>query len=247
MPPHPPPGPIARTLSSGVFFMVVGTAFLWAAYSTMTETHTSFTFVLVVVGVAILLYGTGTQSVGQFGSESTNAKYKVAVAGGAGVLAFLVGFGIVEKSPQIQNAFQVEKKYFRYMIEPMEDGVTDLRNYVALVEVNGERVPSVTRGRRIEVYVPYFAGRRASQMTGLVELYRVQEADRQRASATARFAIMVEGDTSVTDDGSYDIPPFNGSPLLVSMRADESVDSSIRDAVQSGTGAKPPPVSIGAE
>jgi hypothetical protein len=251
-PPGPPtstplPGPFAQFLSSGVFFMLVGGGFLWAAYTTMTETHTSFTFVLVVVGVAILLYGTGTQSAGQFDSDASNVKYKVAVAGGAGVLAFLVGFGIIKEAPAIQNAFQVEKKYFRYMIEPMEDGVTDLRNYVAMVEINGERVASVTRGRRIEVYVPYFAGRRSAQMSGIVELYRVVPADRQRATATQRFAIEVDGDAFAVEDGSYDLPPFNGEPLRVSMRADERVDSSRRDALEVNAGDAPPPVAIGAQ
>jgi hypothetical protein len=47
--------------TSGLFFMVVGIAFLVVAGSTITRTHSALTFVLVVVGVAILLYGTGTQ------------------------------------------------------------------------------------------------------------------------------------------------------------------------------------------
>jgi hypothetical protein len=77
-----------RTVSSGLFFMAVGCVFLVVAAYTMGETHSSLSFVLVVVGVAILLYGTGTQGMGQLDSHVGTAKYKVAVAGGAGALAF---------------------------------------------------------------------------------------------------------------------------------------------------------------
>jgi len=57
-----------RFTSSGLFFMIVGAIFLYVAFNTMGRTHAAMSFVFVVVGVAILLYGTGTQGIGDFDS-----------------------------------------------------------------------------------------------------------------------------------------------------------------------------------
>src|SRR5215471_3833733 len=151
-----------RAASSGLFFMMVGVGFLVVANQTMGAAHSSFTFVLVVVGVAILLFGTGTQGIGQFETKQGEANYKVALAGGAGVLAFCVAIGIVWKADKIKNAFEMEKRYLRVIIEPdSKDGVSDyvFAKYVPTAWLDGEYVPVVMRNKTMEAYVYYLAGK----------------------------------------------------------------------------------------
>lgn len=145
--------------TSGFFFMVVGTGFLVWAFTTMGSAHAAMSFVLVVVGVAILLYGTGTQGIGILDgpdSKVTMARYKVAIAGGAGVLAFAVAAGIIMWAPEMKQAFQVEQKYIRFIVHPHSyNGQKDLENYLPLAYINGVRVPIVLREATIEIYAPY--------------------------------------------------------------------------------------------
>lgn len=229
--------------------MLVGALMLWSAYGTMGETHTSFTFVLVVVGVAILLYGTGTQSAG----ESVTGQLKVYVAGGAGVLAFLVGYGIVYKSPEIKAAFQVEKKYFRYVLTAADDGVSDLSNYAALADINGEQVPALRRGNYVEVYVPYFDKLLDTaspvNLRGELRLYRVHEAEKQVAIKQEPIDITIApGAAFVVQDGSYDFPRYSGEMHRVSLREVETLDSSATDQRELPRNVPaPPPVNGAAE
>jgi hypothetical protein len=234
-------------MSSGWFFMLVGAALLWAAYGTMGETHTSFTFVLVVVGIAILLYGTGTQSAGEAASD----KVKVYLAGGAGVLAFLVGYGIVEKSADIKAAFQVEKKYFRYTLEGADDGASDLGNYAAIADINGDQVPAMLRGRYIELYVPYFDrlldGKGPVTIRGRVRLYLVNPVESQVAFKQEPIEITIEpGREWTVADGSYEVPLFNGPPQRVSVRAPVKLDSATSDRAELPAGVPLPPPLKGA-
>src|SRR5688500_12353979 len=57
---------ITQLTVSVFFFMIVGSIFLYFAYDTLGRAHAAMSCVFVVVGVAILLYGTGTQGIGEF-------------------------------------------------------------------------------------------------------------------------------------------------------------------------------------
>jgi hypothetical protein len=59
-------------------------------------------FLLAILGVALVLYGTGTNAAG----EGSTGTIKAASAGGVGVLAMLVGFGVVEHATQIGSVFK---------------------------------------------------------------------------------------------------------------------------------------------
>jgi hypothetical protein len=142
--PAPSPNPAApeprnafeRFTMSGLFFMIFGSVLLLIAHLSMGNTHSSLSFILVVSGVAILLYGTGTQGIGQF----ANSTYKVAIAGGAGVLSLVIGYGIVVKEDSIQKAFQTQTRYIKLVIKPTtQDGITGsfLANYFAVVSIDG--------------------------------------------------------------------------------------------------------------
>ena len=177
-------------LSSGVFFMIVGAVALLAAFLTMGTTHASFTFVLVVVGVAILLYGTGTQGAGNFETVAGEMKYKIGVAGGAGILAFAVGIGIVEKSADIRDAFQIEKKYARLIFRDEGDGVGKLTDYVPEIYVNGLPVPSQRDGESIVALIPFLGQSGRSEHTDLGQflLFRLGAEPQQTAAAEGRVA-----------------------------------------------------------
>ncbi len=133
------------------FFIALGVAFLCIAGAYMGPEHSSYSFVTVVLGVGILLFGTGTQSVGRFQTNRAAA----AMAGGAGVLTFCVAFGMIYFQDRIQSAFEVQKKYFILRLEPHGDGSSTFANYMARVTMNGVDVPVMKRGNDFLVYVPY--------------------------------------------------------------------------------------------
>jgi hypothetical protein len=146
-------GIVASIVSSGFFFLVVGGALLFVAQANMATNHAGITFVLVVLGVALLLYGTGTQGMGQFNSGA-GAGYNVAIAGGAGIVAFAVAYGIIQYSTKMRDAFQPERKFVRVLVQG-GDGLTDITQYASSFEMDGVPVPAARKGRHVEVYVPY--------------------------------------------------------------------------------------------
>jgi hypothetical protein len=85
--------------------------------------HSSFSFVTVVLGIGILLYGTGSQGVGDYKFKSNHAGViNVAIVGGAAIITFCVAFGMIYFQNEIKTAFQIERKYFVLRIEPNDDG-----------------------------------------------------------------------------------------------------------------------------
>ena len=174
--PHTPPMPktaweaLWMFSSSGLFFMVVGALFLAIAYSTIGGTHAGLTFVFVVVGIAILLYGTGTQSVGSFDSGAQEARTKIVLAGGAGALAFAVSAGIIFEADRINNAFREETRWLEVYFMAKEDGQSSLSDYIAEFTVDGAAIPVVRRGDKyIVALVPYNTARRESAYVAPLE------------------------------------------------------------------------------
>jgi hypothetical protein len=95
--------------TSGNFYIVVGSLFLWAAFSKADDAHSALIFILVILGVAIVLYGTGTQAAGTGSAQApTNDQIKanIAIAGGAGVLAAVFGFGIISYKDGLVGVFK---------------------------------------------------------------------------------------------------------------------------------------------
>ncbi len=221
--------------SSGVFFMIVGAAILYVAYQTLSTTHSSFSFILVVTGVAILLYGTGTQGVGEIESQADRAKYKVQMAGGAGVLTFLTAFGIVWKSDDIKRAFQIEKRYFGLVMEPdVSDGRTvELDDFAAEITVNGLPAPSYRSGNQIVAHVPYFVTGEEQRFRIVATLHYIGRAeDRPPYVAVYRreeFELPIKLDTGArreigVRDGSYDFPRYE-EVRLVKLVTDNDIAS----------------------
>ena len=147
--------------TSGLFFMLVGTAFLCAAYLTIGKTYAAMSFVFVVVGVAILLYGTGTQGIGRFASGQSAehlARYNIALAGGAGLIAFCVAAGVIKYHEDMKQSFQIEQRYLRAQISGKGVAEDDIGHYLPDVLVNGLPEPALRHGDYIEVYLPYTVG-----------------------------------------------------------------------------------------
>lgn len=247
----PPARDIWYFLSSGVFFMLVGALTLIFAFITMGTTHASFTFILVVVGVAILLYGTGTQGAGNFETSAGEMKYKIGVAGGAGVLAFAVALGIVMKSNDIRDAFQVERKYARLIFRDPGDGVGSMANYIAEVSVDGVPVPSYRSGDFIVAYLPFVAGLSDREVEISANFFHVSESasanrlELQRVPFRKSFPLKLGEIT--TDDAGFDFPRLRPD-LVVKLSTDEvvnDVDASQISAMgraPPSAGDAPPPV-----
>ena len=238
-------------LSSGVFFMIVGAIALFAAFATMGTTHASFTFVLVVVGVAILLYGTGTQGAGNFESAAGEMKYKIGVAGGAGILAFAVGMGIVEKAGDIRDAFQIEKKYARLIFRDQGDGVGNLVDYVPEISVDGLPVPTQRNGEYIVAYIPFLAGPRDREILISANFYYVGSEETRNKLLSQRVTLrqnlpLKSGEITI-DDAGFDFPRLTPEVTvkLINDAVANDPDKSQRDAVGAADDpaeAAPPPV-----
>lgn len=145
-----------RFTTSGLFFMLFGGSLLYLSHLTMGSAHSGLSFIMIVAGVGILLYGTGTQSIGQFGND----KYKIAIAGGAGALSLAIGYGIVIERKEINKTFQVQKRYVWLVITPKmsDDAISSsiFDAYYPLASLGGTvELPAVKHGKTIEVLVNY--------------------------------------------------------------------------------------------
>jgi hypothetical protein len=172
----------------------------------MGQTHSAMSFVFVVVGVAILLYGTGTQGIGQFDSGENAekvARYKVALAGGAGVLAFCVAGGIIKYSQDIKSAFQIEQRYLRFHIKGHGYQADGIGRYIPDIKINGNPVPAVRRGDYIEVYAPYILTREPARFNIRAKL-RLNEPELGGLLPTpdADFVLIVDSQGNITDGNS---------------------------------------------
>jgi hypothetical protein len=145
--------------ASGIFFVCLGAGFLTVAFRTMGGVHGAFSFVLVVLGVAILLYGTGTHGMGSFYGDQSYAKYRIALAGGAGVLAFATGFGMALYGKQMQDVFDIENKHLMVFLMPTNDGLsgneTTIGNYMVQFYVDGTPIPSMADTNKFVGFIPY--------------------------------------------------------------------------------------------
>jgi hypothetical protein len=224
---------------SGLFFMIVGCVFLLLAFLSMGgPTYSIFSFVLVVLAVGILLFGTGTQSMGELASNPNAPAYKIGIAGGAGVIAFCVAYGIVKYSPDMKNAFQIEKKYMLVKVEPQGDGTSTFDNYAPEFTMDGVSIPTMRRGRFVMIYVPYLE----SENTGgkgeislkkiTAEFYVIEPSARNpllNTRVTKDFGIEIRRDNILTNDAGFDFPVYckreankDCSRIEIDMRSKDS-------------------------
>lgn len=149
---------VFRFFSTGGQFIVLGGALLAVALSGLDSVHTTFSFILVVLGSAILLFGTGTQGVGSFSSTQELAKYNVSIAGGAGVMALLIGYGMVKYEPEMRRIFALESRHIQVYLDPNPGtlATNSTHEYAAeFVTSRGDSLPTMRKGRGFIVLLPF--------------------------------------------------------------------------------------------
>jgi hypothetical protein len=170
--------PVARAIYHGLiqfigssfFFILLGIGFLVAVVQLMDSTHPVFIFLLAILGVSIVLYGTGTHGVGS--AEFKQVPVKVAVAGGAGVLAAVFGYGVAWMGKDIRAVFHAPQQYGRVVLSLAADPMTyqgDLRRLLitAVARTSGKPLHLFVQEDQIEVLVPisYFPDKAAVCVT----------------------------------------------------------------------------------
>ena len=167
--------------------------------------------VLVVLGIAILLFGTGTQGMGKLETNTASAKYNVVLAGGAGVLAICIGFGMVNFSSDMQKTFSIETRQVIAVLKPKDDGSSSFSGYWAQFDIGGEPIPSKRRGNAIVVYIPYLA----TQIKSTIRVsYQLLPQD--PAHLNPNFKPVIQSDFPVelamekidTTDGGFNFPVY---------------------------------------
>jgi hypothetical protein len=140
---------------SGLFFMLFGTAFLYFAFANGQRAHSAMTFILVVIGSAIVLFGTGTQATGDVDGTEEGRAYKIKIAGGAGVMSLIIGFGLVQKGHDLKGVFRPERTIIvATLVAERSDVPAALGDYYVEAYLDNLPVPVVRRDRVIELYIP---------------------------------------------------------------------------------------------
>ena len=137
---------------SPVFFIALGCLFLVAAFRLMDQTHPSFVFLLAILGVSIVLYGTGTQGVGS--ADFKNVPIRVAVAGGAGILAGVFGFGIVWQGDKIPEIFKTQQKYGLIRLQNGDKHYDFSKLLISATSFNGTPLHLMTRSNVVQIVMP---------------------------------------------------------------------------------------------
>ena len=100
-----------------------------------------------------MLYGTGTNASGSGSSGTIN----VAVAGGAGVLAILLGFGVVDWRKELVEVFKHQRDYglLDLSVSPESGALVDLSSFDVQAKLGGRvPLPLWYDNQRIEIVVP---------------------------------------------------------------------------------------------
>lgn len=146
---------------SGLFFILLGCGFLFFAYHVLYHVHPTFVFILALLGLSIVLFGTGTQSLGsgEFTEPGSQAKAKFYLAGGAGVLAGLFGFGAVLGSDKIERVFANSSGYALVVFEINNPVGSKLPQATVSTHLrDGRQLPVLIRDTSIEVLAPISRG-----------------------------------------------------------------------------------------
>jgi hypothetical protein len=152
-------GEIKSFFAAPVFFILLGCLFLIITARSIDQTHPSFIFLLAILGVSIVLYGTGTQGVGS--AEFKNVPIKVAIAGGAGVLATVIGFGVLWQVEKVQKVFNTVHKMGLVELQNTTAPYFDLRTlHISARTPDGTQLPLLASEKSVYVFVPIAVGRR---------------------------------------------------------------------------------------
>lgn len=160
--PTTPPSALDRFLTeaksffqSGLFFILLGGLIMFFGYRLSQDpfTHSAFVFLVVILGLALLLFGTGTSASG----EGTSGQIKVAIAGGAGVLAMVLGFGVAHWREDLTDVFKRQRDYGIVELSIGDTGNSvpvDLDNFEARASWGEMPLPLWKDKRSVQILVP---------------------------------------------------------------------------------------------
>jgi hypothetical protein len=158
---------LQQFFASSLFFILLGIGFLVAVFRLIDSTHPTLIFLLAILGVSIVLYGTGTQGVGT-ADIKRQANIRIAIAGGAGVLAGVFGFGVAWLGKDIQDVFKVPHQYARVVLTNNTKYEPDLRKlYITATSRDNRPLHLLAYEDRVEVLMPvtFFPEREAICVT----------------------------------------------------------------------------------
>jgi len=118
----------------------------------MENTHPSFVFLLAILGISIVLYGTGTHGVGS--AEFKDVPIRVAVAGGAGILAAVFGFGIVWQADKIPEIFKTQRKYGLVRLANGDKHYDFTKLFISATSFDGTPLHLLTRSNLVQIVMP---------------------------------------------------------------------------------------------
>lgn len=148
---------------SGIFFILLGVGLLAWAYWLLSNGHSTFVFIIALMGMSILLFGTGTQSIGNaaYASPDKQLTVKGMVAGGASLLAIIFGFGAVHFRKDLPEVFITQGGYGLIEFKLKKDPAYDIQQAVieATTRDNRKLFYSIDpRDNAIHVAVPLRRG-----------------------------------------------------------------------------------------
>lgn len=212
--------------SSSFFFVLLGCLFLYVASREMVNTHSAFVFLLAILGVAILLYGTGTQAAGTAKTDDSNlGAINLYIAGGAGVLAAVFGWGVVHYSTDIQKVFKRNLDYG--VIELTGDPKILIYYDIAAEQLGGSQLHLLKKDNYVQILVPFFgASSQSFAKVNLVQkegssLAQVKELERNfnmyfQIAWTADGSVKITRDTENTQTA---LQPINIEKAQVQVRS----------------------------
>jgi hypothetical protein len=165
---------------------------------------------------------------GEFNSDPlATVKYKVGIAGGAGILAFAVALGIIHYAGPMKSAFQIQKKYVRVIIAGKDDGFTPLEKYTSDFTLDGASLPAARSGSLVEIFVPYFDADKDQHFAITGVFYSEQASVNSLVEETPKKTIPITIPTGEfgIDDGSYDFPKYSEQPIIITFKADNADQS----------------------
>lgn len=162
--------------------MTIGAVALAFAIYLSTEIHSSLVFLVAILAVAVFLYGTGTQGRGSATGSTNGWAYDVSVAGGAGVLALLIGFGFVVYGEEIKRSFQGQYEWVRLVIEPEPkySEPFEPEHYLAFFEASGVQYPMHREGNTFVTHVRRPLGSKVDDMN-MIAVIGFQRLEDQRS------------------------------------------------------------------
>lgn len=141
---------------TGLFFVAYGSAILTFAFYSGQHSHSAMTFILVVLGSAITLFGTGTLASGDVDGKDGDNTYKIKIAGGAGVMALIIGFALVHSGDSLKSVFRPERTIVVVTLMAQNADVpAALSDYYVEAHLDNLPVPLVRRDRVVELYIPF--------------------------------------------------------------------------------------------